>query len=462
VIVWLIGRSHGVRRGQRAAVAAWLAAVYPPLVWISAYLLSEAVYAALALAAIWWLGEAIDRAAPAPRWPAAVAGLAAGAAVLTKEAMVFFLVTASAWLIVRRQTAILALLLAGALVVLAPWVARNARVHGQFVLGAPHGGVTFWTGNNPLARGEGDMAANPDIRRAQLALEAAHPGASVQQLDSIYYREALGFIASHPLGWIGLLARKAFYTVVPIGPSYRLHSNRYFAASLVSYGLLLPFAVAGFVRLRRAPDQPWSLWLLAASALIVALVFFPQERFRIPIIDPTLIVVPRPGGRCGRRRPPRWRLTNDDFRRGPVENLRGDGGRQAGQRPLVVVPTYNERENLGPLVRQILAAPHYRVMVVDDGSPDGTGALADALAHEFPGRVDVLHRTDGAASGDRRRRDAASSRHRCRRCLPDGRGLLARSQVPPRSRRRHPIATISSSAPGTSTASPSSTGPCGG
>jgi len=77
----------------------------------------------------------------------------------------------------------------------------------------------------------------------------------------------------------------------------------------------------------------------------------------------------------------------------PADNSRGDGRRQAGQRPLVVVPTYNERENLGPLVRQVLAAPHYRVLVVDDGSPDGTGALADALAHEFPGRVEVLHRT---------------------------------------------------------------------
>jgi dolichol-phosphate mannosyltransferase len=59
----------------------------------------------------------------------------------------------------------------------------------------------------------------------------------------------------------------------------------------------------------------------------------------------------------------------------------------------VVLPTYNERENLPELVRAILAREGYRVLVVDDGSPDGTGALADALATEFPGRVDVMHRT---------------------------------------------------------------------
>jgi dolichol-phosphate mannosyltransferase len=60
---------------------------------------------------------------------------------------------------------------------------------------------------------------------------------------------------------------------------------------------------------------------------------------------------------------------------------------------LVVTPTYNERENLPDLVRAILAHPDTRVMVVDDQSPDGTGAIADGLATEYPSRVIVVHRT---------------------------------------------------------------------
>jgi dolichol-phosphate mannosyltransferase len=60
---------------------------------------------------------------------------------------------------------------------------------------------------------------------------------------------------------------------------------------------------------------------------------------------------------------------------------------------LVITPTYNERDNLPDLVRAVLARDGYRMMVVDDNSPDGTGEVADALAREFPGRVDVLHRT---------------------------------------------------------------------
>jgi dolichol-phosphate mannosyltransferase len=60
---------------------------------------------------------------------------------------------------------------------------------------------------------------------------------------------------------------------------------------------------------------------------------------------------------------------------------------------LVVVPTYNERDNLPVLARGILAHPGFSILVVDDGSPDGTGAVADSLAAEHPGRVEVMHRT---------------------------------------------------------------------
>ncbi len=61
--------------------------------------------------------------------------------------------------------------------------------------------------------------------------------------------------------------------------------------------------------------------------------------------------------------------------------------------PLVVVPTYNECENIQSLVGQILALDFSaRILVVDDGSPDGTGDIADSLERENPRRVFVLHR----------------------------------------------------------------------
>ena len=69
-------------------------------------------------------------------------------------------------------------------------------------------------------------------------------------------------------------------------------------------------------------------------------------------------------------------------------------------RGVVVIPTYNERENLGRLVDEILRArADLDVLIVDDNSPDGTGAIADTLASGEP-RVSVLHRTqkDGLGS----------------------------------------------------------------
>jgi dolichol-phosphate mannosyltransferase len=59
----------------------------------------------------------------------------------------------------------------------------------------------------------------------------------------------------------------------------------------------------------------------------------------------------------------------------------------------VILPTYDEAENLPRLVSALFLLPlDLSVLVVDDNSPDGTGRIADALAEEYPGRVHVLHR----------------------------------------------------------------------
>lgn len=64
------------------------------------------------------------------------------------------------------------------------------------------------------------------------------------------------------------------------------------------------------------------------------------------------------------------------------------------QKTLVIVPTYNERENLPPLVERVLKLPvPVDLLVVDDNSPDGTGKLADELAARHP-CIHVLHRTE--------------------------------------------------------------------
>jgi len=300
--IWLIAAIAGRAAGPRAAVAAAaIAAVYPPLVWMPSYVLSETLFSALALTAARVLQEVGNPAAhlaPRPSPLAPRAALLAGAvltglAILTRPAMLFFLPFAGLWLWRKRTLADGLVFLVVAAVCVAPWTIRNHRVYGRWIAVASEGGVTFWTGNHPLAVGDGDLAANLAIKRAELAFRAAHPGVSAEALEPLYYRDALAWIRSDPAAWLWLLARKAFYTVVPAGPSYAVHSTKYVAASVAAYLLVLAAAIAGAWRWRtsaRRDAGPVPLWLMAAATVTAGLVFFPQERFRIPVIDPALIV----------------------------------------------------------------------------------------------------------------------------------------------------------------------------
>ena len=80
------------------------------------------------------------------------------------------------------------------------------------------GGVNFWIGNHREAIGEGDLAANPHLKLRNVEFRARHAGLSEEALEPLYYREALGFIAADPVWWLGLEARKLWYTFVPFGP----------------------------------------------------------------------------------------------------------------------------------------------------------------------------------------------------------------------------------------------------
>lgn len=290
VIAALARRAAGARA---EVVAAFVAALHPPLVWIAAYPLSETLFSALELSSglLLWIALRRDDACRAPRpLPHLAVGLVGGLAALVRPAGLPYLALVGAFLALRRSLVAATATLLGAALVIAPWSAFKSHQAGRRILIASEGGVTFWTGNHPLAVGEGDLAANPRIRRADQALRAAHPGLGPDQLETVYYREAKRFIVEHPLRWSGLMARKLFYLWVPVGPSYRLHSQRYYRATLASYLGLLPFALAGWWKLSRQSASAAPLWLLGASVVLTCLAFSPQERFRIPVLDPVMIV----------------------------------------------------------------------------------------------------------------------------------------------------------------------------
>ena len=288
VLIALAAFRLGGRRPAMAAAA--IAAVHPPLVWVSGYAYSEAVFWPVGL----MLALLVSRTLDEPRetmWKwALLCGLMAGGTTLLRAATLLFVPLAGAWFLWKRQPAALASFALGVALVLGPWTARNVAHYGRPVIVASDGGVTFWTGNNALAIGEGDMAANPHLKIANKELRARYPGLNEEQMEPIYFRESFTWIREHPVDWLVLMTKKVFYLIVPIGPSYTLHSPRYYVASLMSLVVLVPLAVIGLRRLGPRRGRLVGMWLLAAAAVATCLVFFPQERFRIPVLDPALIL----------------------------------------------------------------------------------------------------------------------------------------------------------------------------
>ena len=137
--------------------------------------------------------------------------------------MLFFLPLAAIWLLARRRSAGLSLLLSSRRSsCVAPWTIRNHRVYGRFVLVASEGGVTFWTGNHPLARRrrrprrQSRRSSRPSSRSAR-----AHPGLTPEAARAALLPRRAGLDPRGiPSRGSGSLARKLFYTVVPVGPSY--------------------------------------------------------------------------------------------------------------------------------------------------------------------------------------------------------------------------------------------------
>lgn len=83
---------------------------------------------------------------------------------------------------------------------------------------------------------------------------------------------------------------------------------------------------------------------------------------------------------------------------GKARKAAAEAPEKAAERPsrrtLVIIPTYNERENLPLIIARVRKArPDVHILVVDDGSPDGTGQLADEMAAAEPNHIQVMHRT---------------------------------------------------------------------
>ena len=311
---------------------------------------------------------------------------------------------------------------------IAPWTVRNLRVHDRFVLIASEGGVTFWTGNHPLARGEGDLAANPDLKRAELAFRHSASRAHAPKRSS---RSTIGDAlaldrANTRLAWARSCARKAFYTRRP-------------DRAVVCATLRRDIVSRRSCRICSCCRSP-----LAGARRAVA-----QPR--------------RPGGAVaagrvvGSRGP---RLLSAGAVPDSGDRSRADRLRRRAGRPSAIVntpPTRPRRRSDLQRARQPAAArraacSRTTASACWSSTTDRRTAPARSPTRwraSMPGRIEVMHRTgprglgrsyiDGLQQGDRAARRRSD--------LPDGRRPLAQPRVPAgarrgrgRPRRRHRVA----------------------
>ena len=298
VSVWLVFLIALRLFSRRAAlVAAAIAAVFPPLVWLSASLLSENLFVPLVLAAALALVHARERPGVAV---VAAAGALLGLAALTRSNGALLLVAALVAVVPLRRPALVVALVAAFVVTLVPWTLRNASAVDAFrPLGTQAGYTLAGQWNEEAARDDDFRAA---WRVPQTVPDLAdlfrRPGTTEAEVEAELRKRALDFAADHPghvVTATGLNALRIF----ELGPGHGFVSGIAYREMgiakpwrpvvQVSVWLLVLAAAVGLWRARGRIGPPW-LWLFPVLLLVAVVPLLGSPRYRAPV-DPFLILL---------------------------------------------------------------------------------------------------------------------------------------------------------------------------
>jgi 4-amino-4-deoxy-L-arabinose transferase-like glycosyltransferase len=314
-VVGLVGLVALELFGQTVAlIALGLAAVFPPLVELSSVLVAETLLTFFELLAVWSVLRA-RRSDHAWRW-AVAAGLATGLAALTHQNGILLLIplvvglwglrsrravpASTSGASFRARAATPAILVAAALVTIAPWMIRNQVVMHQFVPISDESGITLAGTYNPTSAADHRIPWGWRYYKAISADRGLYRGAhtlSEPALSSRLESRVLDYVGDHPLSPIEV----AFHNTLRL---FELEGSFPWRASAGSIGvntglarigvltfwLVCALAVGGlFTRAARgAPRWIWGVPVLFALSIVFVNVETP--RFREPI-DPFLILL---------------------------------------------------------------------------------------------------------------------------------------------------------------------------
>jgi hypothetical protein len=267
LLVVSVAAVAGVLGGPVLALAAGILAAIDPVTLLHASNRDDAV---LGSALLWLVFAllALGRRDPVSRLALFAA---AGAAAITRTEATIVIALLLAVRPIRREAAIA---VAGAVIALGAWGARNQLVLGHFVVGSTHDGITLWESNGPfarqsLARGQVDVLSLDRSVMAPMFRET-------QQLDEVgadayFRREAVHYIVAHPLGVAETATEKIAISLTSIHPNLPLGAPRNLAGMLDN---VLLFLLAGFglARLARSTTPARAPAAAAAATGVLAIV----------------------------------------------------------------------------------------------------------------------------------------------------------------------------------------------
>jgi tetratricopeptide (TPR) repeat protein len=297
---------HGIAArlygGRAALFAAVFAALYLPFAFFETKLLGVSLGVFLGLVA---LGLLVRAEAGEGRRGDGAAGAGVGLLSLCLPAAQILALLCLGDRLVRRRPAAAMRFAAGALVLLLPSLAHNLAASSDLQVVSAQGGITFYQGNNPEARGlfmpppgfTGAADRQAEEERAVAEREEGRP-LKRSQISAHFLRQGLGFIAAKPFEWLGLEGRKAMALLGSYEPSTEYSQYVERERLPILWAAFLPFAVIGGLALgcvaaRVAADDPQggrALHLYMVWAAAVPLLFYMSSRYRLPLLPPLLIL----------------------------------------------------------------------------------------------------------------------------------------------------------------------------